>query len=129
MSSRRGSSRRGDEPTFRRTKGAADGLDPELIEVFVDERDHLVVGRSSSAAKKADAALRISLARRASASSRLILRISSAGVCEADAGATSGPWRWHHIRKVSSLTSSCGATARMEWNGALPAWLGVPGPS
>ena len=86
----------------------------ELIAVFVDERDHLVVGRSSSAAKKAEAALRISFARRASASSRLSLRISSAGVSEAGAWATSWPWRWHHIRKVSSLTSSCGATARME---------------
>jgi len=43
----------GDEPTFRRTQGATDGLDPELIAVFVDERDHLVVGRSSSLAKKA----------------------------------------------------------------------------
>jgi len=38
----------------------------ELIAVFVDERNYLVVGRSSSAAKKAEALRRISFARRRS---------------------------------------------------------------
>ncbi|MCT2297108.1 hypothetical protein M3F57_13400, partial [Brachybacterium muris] len=52
----------GDEPTFCRTEDAADGLDPELIAMHVDERDHFVVGRSSSAAKNAEAAFRISFA-------------------------------------------------------------------
>src|SRR5699024_5314618 len=39
----------GDESTFCRTEDAADGLDPELLAMHVDERDHFVVGRSSSA--------------------------------------------------------------------------------
>lgn len=42
----------GDDPTFFRTEDAADGLDPELLAMHVDERDHFVVGRSSSAAEK-----------------------------------------------------------------------------
>jgi hypothetical protein len=55
------------------TQHSADRLDtpPQAtiaaVLVLADERDHLVWGRSSSAAKKADAALRISLARRSSA--------------------------------------------------------------
>ena len=67
----------GDEPTIRRAEHAADGLDPETIAVFVDERDHLVVGRSSSAAKNADAVFKISLARRSSLFSLFNLRIST----------------------------------------------------
>lgn len=35
----------------RASQGAADGLDPETITERVDVPDHLVVGRSSSAAK------------------------------------------------------------------------------
>ncbi len=114
----------GDEPTRCRTKGAADGLDPETIAAFVDERDHLVVGRSSSLAKKAEAALRISFARRASASSRLSLRISSAGLSPPGACSTSWPWRLHHIRSVSSPTPTCGAMARIECERGPPsvAW-------
>ena len=50
----------GDEPTFRRTQDAADGPGPELQAMHVDERDHFVVGRSSSAAENAEAAFRIS---------------------------------------------------------------------
>jgi hypothetical protein len=49
----------GDEPTLCRTQGAADELDPELIAIGIDVGDHLVVGRSSSAAKNADAVFRI----------------------------------------------------------------------
>src|SRR5699024_3339271 len=57
----------GNEPTICRTQHATDGLDSETISEHVNVSDHLVVGRSSSAAKKADAVLRISLARRSSA--------------------------------------------------------------
>src|SRR5690606_15410818 len=71
-------SARGDEPTNCRAQHTADGLDPELIPVFVDEADHFVVGRSSSFAKNTLAALRISLARRNSATSRRNRAFSSA---------------------------------------------------
>src|SRR5690606_34831191 len=47
------------------------------VPVFVDERDYRVNGRSSSAAKKAEAAFKISFARRSSATSRLRRLISS----------------------------------------------------
>src|SRR5699024_11237242 len=50
---------------------------PETIPKHIDIPDHLVVGRSSSAAKKADAVFKISFARRSSAFSRLSLRISA----------------------------------------------------
>jgi len=46
---------------------AADRLDTtELITMLVDEPHERICGRSSSAAKKADAAFKISLARRSS---------------------------------------------------------------
>ena len=81
---------RGEEPTFRRAQDAADGLDPEVIAMPIDEGDHFVVGWSSSLAKNTEAALRISLARRDSASSRRSLRFSSsrdsAGPAEGSAG-------------------------------------------
>jgi hypothetical protein len=48
----------------------ADRLDPELVAVFVDEPDYLGSRGSSSRAKKADAAFKISFARRNSAFSR-----------------------------------------------------------
>src|SRR5690606_31872003 len=49
----------------------ADGLDPELLPVVIDESDHRLGWRSSSAwAKYADAFLRISFARRNSTTSR-----------------------------------------------------------
>src|SRR5690606_10852420 len=41
----------GDEPSSCLFEDATDGLDPELLAMHVDERDHFVVGRSSSAAK------------------------------------------------------------------------------
>ena len=44
----------------------ADRLDPEPVPVVVDEGDYLGSRGSSSAAKKADAAFKISLARRSS---------------------------------------------------------------
>src|SRR5699024_8792940 len=80
----------GDESTFCRTEDAADGLDPELLAMHVDERDHFVVGRSSSAAKNAEAAFRISLARLASASSRRSRRFSSSSGSPGPAGSV-GP--------------------------------------
>jgi hypothetical protein len=52
-----------------------------VVLVLADEHDHLVWGRSSSAAKKADAAFKISLARRNSATSRFSRLISA---CSAD---------------------------------------------
>jgi hypothetical protein len=55
----------------------ADELDSELIAMSIDVGDHFVAGRSSSAAKNADADFRISLALRNSAFSRLSLRISA----------------------------------------------------
>src|SRR5690606_26311002 len=65
--------RRGD---LQRT---ADRLDPEASLVVVDENAHLLGGcGSSSRAKKADAALRISLARRSSRFSRSSSLIRSA---------------------------------------------------
>lgn len=76
-------------PHSSRPQGAADGLDPETIAVFVDERDHLVVGRSSSAAKKAEALRRISFARRSSRFSLRSLVISSASVV-----LRPGAWPW-----------------------------------
>lgn len=50
-------------------KHAADGLDPEVTRVLVNELDQFVVGRSSSAAKNVDAFFSVLFARRASASS------------------------------------------------------------
>ena len=55
----------------------ADELDPELIAMGIDVGDHFVAGRSSSAAKNADADFKISLALRKSATSRLRRRISA----------------------------------------------------
>ena len=49
---------------------SADRLDPEPVAVCVDERDYLFDWRSSSAPKKADAAFKISFARRSSRFSR-----------------------------------------------------------
>jgi hypothetical protein len=48
----------------------ADQLDPELLPVIVDVVDQRGEGRSSSAAKKAEAVFRIAFARRSSRFSR-----------------------------------------------------------
>src|SRR5690606_6921576 len=101
----------GDEPTFRRAQHAADGLDPETMLHRVDESDHLVVGRSSSAAKNADAAFRISFARRSSAFS-FFNRFNSACSTEVIPGrapeSISDVRR--HFRNASVLTPSLVAT-------------------
>lgn len=60
-------------------KDSADGLDPKLIFIRVDVGDHLVVGRSSSAAKKTEAVLRIPFARFNSRFSRR-RRLSSSSI-------------------------------------------------
>ena len=59
--------------SLRRESGArsncedfADGLDSELLTVLIDVVDHHLCGRSSSAAKKAEALFKIALARRSS---------------------------------------------------------------
>ena len=57
---------------------SADRLDSELLAVRIDERYERFDGRSSSAAKKAEAALRISFARRSSAFSAFSRLISAA---------------------------------------------------
>src|SRR5690606_12880132 len=106
-------SARGDEPTNCRAQHPADGLDPELIPMLVDEADHLVVGRSSSLAKNTLAALRISLARRSSATSRRSRAFSSAT-------SLGSPGRWPvstsrrrcHTRSVSALIPNSPATCR-----------------
>src|SRR5690625_4489031 len=66
-----------DKPTLCRPQSDTDRLDPELIAIQIDVSDHLVVGRSSSAAKKADAVFKISLALRSSAFSFFKRRISA----------------------------------------------------
>ena len=75
-----------------------------VVLVAADERDHLVWGRSSSAAKKADATFKISLARRSSAASRFSRLISA---CSADAvpGRCPAPAsaRRTHLHSVSAL--------------------------
>jgi hypothetical protein len=49
---------------------SADRLDPEMLPVGVDVADQRCEGRSSSAAKKADAVFKIAFARRSSRTSR-----------------------------------------------------------
>src|SRR5699024_12655358 len=90
---------------------------PEIVAVHVDEPDHLVVGRSSSAAKKAEAFFRISLARRASASSRRSLRFSSLRLSAVGAAGLALPaaMAWlHQARRVSGPQPSDWATTRVE---------------
>src|SRR5699024_6526088 len=104
----------GDEPTVCRTQNTTDGLDPETIPEHIDICDHLVVGRSSSAAKNADAVFKISLARRSSAFSRLSLRISArASVGTPDFLPVSTSACSTHRRNVSVAILSFGAVWRI----------------
>lgn len=86
----------------------ADRLDPELKSVLVDECDHLLDGRSSSAAKKADADRRIAFALFSSRFSR-----SSAAMCSASSedrpgrSPSSTSARCTHPRNVSDGIPSC----------------------
>ena len=81
----------GEEPTLLRAQDAADGLDPEVIAMPADEGDHFVVGRPGSLAKNTEAALRISLARRDSASSRRNRRFFSTRDPARPTGGSAGP--------------------------------------
>src|SRR5699024_2219966 len=104
----------GNKPTLCRTKNTTDGLDPEKISKHVHVRDHLVVGRTSSAVIHADADFRISLARRSSTYSRLRLRISDWASVETpfclpvSISACS-----IHRRSVSTATPNLGAVWRI----------------
>src|ERR1700756_554990 len=62
-----------------RAQDGADGLDPELLAVSVDERDYFLCWRESSAPKKLAARFRISLARLSSrfSCSRSLIRCAS----------------------------------------------------
>jgi hypothetical protein len=91
--------RRGDR------QDGADRLDPELCPVRVDEIDHHLCRRSSSAlAKYADASRRISLARRSSTFSRssCLRRSRSSVVRPGRLPASRSAWRTH-CRSVSAL--------------------------
>ncbi len=85
--------RRGDRGAVL-AQHAADRLDPEHIAVLIDERGQNFGGRSSSAAKKAEAALRSSFARRSSAFSFFSSRISASS------------WVVYPVRAAPS-TSAC----------------------
>ncbi len=90
---------------------AADELDSELIAVSVDEGAHFVVGRSSSAAKSADADFKISFASRISASSRLPLpRARTPPSDPARTAASRGqPWQsTAPVKQLPELNSSTG---------------------
>src|SRR5256714_10199600 len=82
----------------------ADRLDREHLPVLVDEPHERGCDRSSSAAKKTDAALRISLARLSSATSRRSFLISAASwdVTPGRAPALTSAWRTH-LRSVSAV--------------------------
>src|SRR5262249_22114350 len=81
----------------------ADRLDPEPGLVLADKAHERCCGRSSSAAKKADAALRISLARRSSRTSARSLRTSadSSLLTPGRWPASTSAWRYH-LRSVSA---------------------------
>src|SRR5699024_8886993 len=64
-------------PCSSHRQGSHDWLDSELVAIVVDEGDDHFDGRSSSAAKKADALFRISLALFASANSARDRRVSA----------------------------------------------------
>src|SRR5665648_40191 len=89
----------------------ADRLDPELGLVHVDERDDHLDGRSSSAAKKADALRKIALDRRSSLTSRSSSanRAASDAVVPARSPASTSAWLTHP-RNVSGLIPSCSPT-------------------
>src|SRR5215207_730267 len=87
-------------------------LDSETILMLIDVADHRGAGRSSSAAKNADAVRRISLVRRSSAFSLFSRRISanSSDVVPGRVPASTSERR-SHLRSVSLFTPSLDATA------------------
>src|SRR5699024_4035812 len=92
---------------------AADRLDAELVLVLVDELHDQRCGRSSSAAKKAEADLKIALARRSS-------RTSFSSSASRSASLVVVPGRWPssisacttQFLRVSGLIPSCSPTRR-----------------
>src|SRR3954469_18195521 len=86
----------------------ADRLDPELVFVFVDVADGQREGRSSSAAKKADALFRMAFARRSSRTSRSssASRDASSVVVPGRVPASISAWVTQ-LRSVSGLIPSC----------------------
>src|SRR4051795_5722774 len=90
------------------SEDTADRLDPELVLVRVDELDDHRCGRSSSAAKKADALFRIAFARRSSRFSRSSAAIRSASLVVVPGRAPSSISAWvTQLRRVSGLIPSC----------------------
>src|SRR5699024_321227 len=94
-------------------KRAADRLDAELMLVLVDERHDQRCGRSSSAAKKAEADFRIAFARRSSCTS-----FSSSASRSASLVVVPGRWPSSisacttQFLRVSGLIPSCSPTRR-----------------
>src|SRR5215207_1417726 len=110
---RRPVTRRSHKPALELlTQYAADPLNPETILMLIDVADHRGAGRSSSAAKNADAVRRISFARRSSAFSFFNRRISasSSEVVPGRVPASTSERR-SHLRSVSLFTPSRDATA------------------
>ena len=103
---------RGDLPAVL-AEHPADRLDPEPFLLLADEPHERPSGRSSSAAKKADAAFRISFARRSSATSRFsVLICSFSPVVIPGRVPASTSARRTHLRSVSAdPTPSRAATA------------------
>src|SRR5690606_10191697 len=105
------------DPAAVLTQHPADRLDPEAVAMVVDERDQRLDWRSSSAPKKADAALRISFARRSSLFSRssCLIRSRSSVVTP-----SRRPWstsaRRTHTRRVSRLMSSFSAIEQIAFH-------------
>ena len=94
-------------------KHPADRLGSVSIEVFVDERAHHLDGRSSSAAKKAEAWRRGVFARRNSPTlrSRSVSRVASSVVVPRRSPWTVSP-RWTQFRSASGLIPSCSPMRR-----------------
>jgi hypothetical protein len=93
---------------------AADRLDPEHLPVLVDEPHENLCGRSSSAAKKADADFKISFARRSSAFSRFNRLISACSSLDRPGRSPASISAWRtHLRSVSvdPMPSFCATAA------------------
>lgn len=83
----------------------ADELDPELIAIGIDIGEQFVAGRSSSAAKNADAVFKISLALRKSATSRLSLRISACSELVVPGRSPASTWALRRHRRTDSCAT------------------------
>ena len=115
---------------------AQDRLDPELLPVLVDERDHHASGRSSSAAKKADADFKIALARRNSrfSDSNSPIRARSDVVVPAAVPSSMSAWRTPLAHRLDAETqlvrdSPDRAVIGAQLGAATPAPTAPPAPS